>query len=185
MEKQTDQPLKLTIGVMFTLSRLLLLPVIIAGVALKIGWLSAGATSAAVLSDLADGGIARLRGEWTQAGKDLDSVVDFVLIHSVYIAFYATGNIPTYQFAVIYITMLMTLLVFFVHTSKGNEGLADTKFSRPTGALEYGYLLYLVAGEVIRHSRLWEQAGFVLFAVLAAMALIFCVECVVLLKKTA
>jgi phosphatidylglycerophosphate synthase len=184
MENEPDQPLKLTIGVLFTLSRLLLLPVIIAGVALKIGWLSAGAMLAAVLSDLADGGIARLRGEWTQAGKNLDSVIDFILIHSVYIAFYASGSIPTYQFAMIYITMLMTLLVFFVHTSKGNEGLADTKFSRPTGALEYGYLLYLVAGEVVPHGRLWEQAGIVFFAALAVMALTFCFECVVVLKKT-
>lgn len=184
MEKETEQPLRMTIGVMFTLSRLLLLPVIIAGVALKIGWLSAAAMTAAVLSDLADGGIARLRGEWTQAGKDLDSVIDFILIHSVYIAYYASGNLPTYQFVVIYVAMLMTLLVHFVHTAKGAEGLANTRFSRATGALEYGYLLYLVAGEVIPSNRLWDQAGFAIFAVLAVLAVIFCIECIVLLKKT-
>jgi len=186
VENQPGQSAKslVTVGVAFTLSRLIILPVIVAGIVLKIEWLAAGAMAAAVLSDLADGGIARLLGQWTQFGKDLDSAIDFILIHCVFVALYASGHLPTYQFVVIYAAMLMTLLTHFRHSARGGEGMAVTRFGRVTGALEYGYLLFVVASGVVPHSKLLDQAGLAFFAVLGLFVVTYCVECIVMLRKT-
>ena len=174
----------LTVPNMLTLSRLVLLPVVIAGVATDRGALAAGAMVAIVLSDLADGRVARRLGQASSAGSTLDSTVDFVLIYALFIAFYAAGRITTIQFAVLYLAMLTILGVqLLLGGTMGGEVLARTRLGKPTGALQYLYLVLLVAGEVGRESRLLAIVSNVVFAVLAIAIVLNTIECVARLRR--
>ncbi|MFB3881286.1 MAG: CDP-alcohol phosphatidyltransferase family protein, partial [Armatimonadota bacterium] len=100
-------------------------------------------------------------------GKTLDSTVDFVLIYSLFIAFYAAGRLATYQFAVLYLAMLTILTLQFAEIASASARTATTAVGKLTGALEYAYLLFLVAREAIRPTQALEAANIGLFSVLA------------------
>jgi phosphatidylglycerophosphate synthase len=176
----------LTAANVLTLARLVLLPVVIAGVATDRGALAACAMALVVITDLADGRIARHLGQASDFGKTLDSTVDFVLIYSLFITFYAAGRINTVQFGVLYLAMLTILgLQLLSGGSMGGEVLARTRLGKPTGALQYLYLLVLVAREVGRQSRTLAVASNIVFFVLAAAVVLNSIECVVGLRKVA
>jgi CDP-diacylglycerol--glycerol-3-phosphate 3-phosphatidyltransferase len=175
-----------TIANALTLARLVLLPVVIAGVAADRGALAASAMALVVLTDLLDGRIARRLGQASDFGKTLDSTVDFVLIYSLFIAFYAAGRITTVQFGVLYLAMLTILgLQLLSGGSMGGEVVARTRLAKPTGALQYLYLLVLVAGEVGRQSQALAVVSTIVFYVLAAAIVLNTVECVVRLRQVA
>ena len=171
------------IGIALTLSRLAILPVAIAGIAAGSRWIPPAAMVAAVMTDLADGGLARILGQYSQFNKDLDSTVDFVLIHAMFIALYVAGRIETWQFAVIYAAMLATFSLQVFGGSGLGGGVVRTRFGRPTGALEYLYLLFVVGRGAVTNRPLFAVVDSVLFAVLAASAAIYALECVSLLRR--
>lgn len=166
------------ISTVFTYTRLLILPVAIAAVTLGDYRLAAAAVGAAVLTDLADGGAATVLRQRSQFGKELDSTVDFVFIHCMFITLYATRHMPTYQFAVIYAAMLGTLTLQLVTGARGGSGVVRTTFGKTVGALEYAYLVLLVGGMALpRYASVVPSTW--LFGVLAAAIAVYLPECIV------
>jgi len=172
-----------TVGNTLTFARLILLPVVIAGIATGHGWIAVGAMAAVLVTDLLDGRIARRLGQAGPFGATLDSTVDFVLIYSLFIAFYASGRLALYQFVVIYIAMLVNLTVQMVAMGGGKAGgVVRTASAKVTGALQYVYLLFLVAREVLPASRAVAAADIVIFLLLAGSILISSSEFLARLK---
>jgi CDP-diacylglycerol---glycerol-3-phosphate 3-phosphatidyltransferase len=153
-------------GNLLTTSRLVLLPVIIAGVVENLGWLALGGMVAAWITDLLDGRLARRLGQAGPFGKTLDSPIDFVLIYSLFMTFYASGRLETWQFLILYLGMFATLLLQ-LSTSQAGE-VVSTKLSKVAGALEYTFLIFLVVAEVLEPTPLLAQIKLAFFLVLAA-----------------
>jgi CDP-diacylglycerol--glycerol-3-phosphate 3-phosphatidyltransferase len=176
------RPALLTLANALTFSRLVLLPLVIAGVATRHGFLAAGAMLAIWITDLLDGRLARRMGQASAFGKSLDSTIDFVLIYSLFIAFYAAGRLATWQFAFLYLSMLAILLLQFAQAATGGE-LAATSLGKVTGSLQYLYLLFLVAREVLPGGRAMAIANLSLFGALAAAIVLNAAECAVRVRR--
>ena len=187
MENQEPGRVRLfTVGNSLTLARLVLLPVVIAGIAMNMGYLAVAAMAAALVTDLLDGRVSRKLGTASDFGRDLDSTIDFVLLHSLFIAFYAAGRMTIYQFAVIYAAMLATLMLQLVTSgAKSDNGVIRTRFGKPVGGLEYLYVLMLVARELPFRQTALALASDALFGLLAVAAVLYVVECVAKIRKLA
>jgi phosphatidylglycerophosphate synthase len=162
---------------LLTFSRLALLPVVIAGIVTGHGWLAVVAMVLVWVTDLLDGRLARRQGQPSAFGKTLDSTVDFVLIYSLFITFYAAGRLATYQFVILYLGVLTILALQFSQMGTGGEGLAATRLGKVTGALQYLYLLFLVAREALPPYLLLPTVNTVLFGALTAAIVLHGVEC--------
>jgi cardiolipin synthase len=172
-----------TIGNGLTAMRLVLLPVIVAGIATHHGWLAVGGMAAALVTDLLDGRISRRLGQASAFGATLDSTVDFVLIYSLFIAFYAAGRLATYQFVIIYVSMLSNLMLQLGSMGSGKaDGVVRTVTGKIAGALQYAYLLFLVACEVLPKSHALTLANLTIFCLLAAAIALSTVRFVARLK---
>lgn len=183
-DKKTAGIKILTVGNALTLARLVLLPIIIAGIALNIGYLSVAGMAAAMATDLLDGRISRRMGTASDFGRNLDSSIDFILLHSIFIAFYAVHKIHTAQFAVIYTVMLSTLALQMVTSSVAEDkGVIRTKFGKPTGAFEYSYLLFLVIRQVLTPAPMLEWINWGIFGGIALFGVMYIFECIARLKK--
>lgn len=157
-----------TIGNALTVSRLVLLPAIIAGIALHIGYLAVVAMGLALLTDLLDGKVSRYLKQASEFGARLDSTTDFVFLHLLFVAFYAVHVIHTYQFLVIYAAMLVTMSVeSMANIASGRAKMPKTRFSKPTGAFEYLYLLFLVVRLVIPNTKPVMLVDSAIFAAIA------------------
>ena len=97
----------------------------------------------------------------------MDSTVDFVLIYSLFMTFYAAGRLDSYQFAILYLAMLTILTLQFAGIASGSKEAATTALGKLTGALQYGYLLFLVTREVIRPTPALDVLNIAFFGVLA------------------
>jgi cardiolipin synthase len=171
-----EQPELITAPNLLTFSRLILLPVVIVGVVTRHGYLAVAAMVLLWITDLLDGRLARRLGQSSSFGKSLDSTIDFVLIYCLFIAFYAAGRLATWQFAFLYLAMLGILSLQFAQAAGGGE-MAATSLGKVTGALEYAYLLLLVALEVLPASQFWSGVSMVVFAVLALAIVVNSAEC--------
>lgn len=172
-----------TIGNGLTAMRLVLLPVIVAGITLHMGWLAVAGMAAALLTDLLDGRVSRRLGQASAFGATLDSTIDFVLIYSLFIAFYASGRLATYQFVILYVSMLSNLLLQLGSMGSGNaEGVVRTVTGKIAGALQYTYLLFLVTCEVLPQSHILHIANLVIFCLLAAAIALSTVRFITRLK---
>jgi len=181
-ETKTMQTGLLTAANVLTFSRLILLPVVIVGVTTRHGYVAVAAMVVLWITDLLDGRLARRMGQASPFGKSLDSTIDFVLIYSLFITFYAAGRLATYQFAFLYLAMLGILSLQFAQGAVGGE-IAATSLGKVTGALEYGYLLFLVALEVLPGNRFWSSASVVFFGVLALAIVLNSAECAVKVRS--
>ena len=173
----------LTVANAFTFSRLVLLPVVIVGIATSRGWLTVTAMAVVLATDLLDGRIARRLGQSTPFGQTLDSTVDFVLIYSLFIAFYAAGRLATYEFAVLYLAML-TILSVQLLTQTGST-VASPATGKLVGALQYIFLLFLTAKEVLPEGPVLGPLHTGLFMVLAGAILFNSVACVRIIVRAA
>ncbi|MCX6344881.1 MAG: CDP-alcohol phosphatidyltransferase family protein [Armatimonadetes bacterium] len=172
-----------TIGNALTASRLVLLPIIIAGIALNMGYVAVVAMGLALLSDLLDGRVSRYLKQASEFGAALDSTVDFIFLHLLFVAFYAAHVIHTYQFLVIYAAMLMTLAVeFMANLVSDRAEVVKTRFSKPVGAFEYLYLLFLVVRLVIPNTTNVMIVDLVIFAAIALCVVLHLWESCVCLK---
>ena len=174
-----------TIANALTYARLVLMPFVMVGIVTHNGWLAVGAMFLAWLTDLLDGRVARKMGQGgTPFGKALDSTVDFALIYCLFIAFYAAGRLEHYQFGFLYLSMItvLTLQLFLQGTGHGEE-TATTAHGKLNGGLQYAYLLFLVALEVLPESDIIGMVHFVYFAIVAAVIVINSVECVLVMQK--
>jgi phosphatidylglycerophosphate synthase len=168
----------LTAANALTFSRLLLLPVIVVGIAIGPGWLAATGMLVVLLTDLADGRLARRLGQSSAFGKTLDSTIDFVLIYSLFIAFYAAGRLATYEFAILYAAMLTILSVQLSATATGADpASAPMPFGKLTGALQYAFLVFLAAAEVLPETGALARVHAGFFLVLAAAIALNTVWC--------
>jgi cardiolipin synthase len=170
----------LTVANALTAARLLLLPVIIIAVTMDQGMLAVLTMAAVVLTDLLDGRIARRLGQASAFGGTLDSTIDFVLIYSLFITFYAAGRLDTYQFVIIYVAMLTMFVLQIGSMGSGqSDGVVRTRTGKVTGALQYLYLLFLVAREVLPESSvvyIIDQAIFWPLAVSIVLSSIGCIR---------
>ncbi|UCC67961.1 MAG: CDP-alcohol phosphatidyltransferase family protein [Armatimonadota bacterium] len=165
----------LTIANVLTFARLILLPVVIVGIVTSQGWITVAGMALVLLTDLLDGRIARRLRQAAQFGKALDSTVDFVLIYSLFIAFYAAGRLATYQFAILYVAMLTILSVQLLTQSSGT--IASPVTGKLLGALEYVFLLFLTVREVLPEAPLLASLGLGLFLMLAGAIAVNTIVC--------
>jgi len=172
---------------LLTFSRLIFLPVVIYGLVSNQHWVAVGAMFAAWLTDLLDGRIARLMKQGgSRFGKALDSTIDFALIYCLFIAFYASGRLETWQFAVLYLAMVMILTLQFFLEGTGREGeVATSKLGKPTGALQYFYLLFLVVMEIpaVGESPVIQTIDLVYFTIMALVIVANAIEILMMLAK--
>jgi len=100
---QPSEPLVLVSPAnLLTFSRLIFLSVVIAGTVTRHGAVAMVAMLLLLITGLLDGRVARRLRQASSFGKALDSTVGFVLIYSLFVAFYAAGRSATYQSAIIY-----------------------------------------------------------------------------------
>ncbi|MGD9497073.1 MAG: CDP-alcohol phosphatidyltransferase family protein [Armatimonadota bacterium] len=186
-ETRTVQERMITPANLLTFARLVFLPVVIYGIATDQPWVTVGAMAAAWVTDLLDGRIARLmRQGGTLFGKSLDSTVDFAFIYSLFIAYYAANRLATWQFAVLYLAMITILtLQFFLTGSGREEEVASTRLGKPTGALQYAYLLFLAAHELpaVRDNPTVQTIDMIYFAIMAVVIVLNSIECVRLMAR--
>ena len=166
-EKVTTTGGFITAANVLTFSRLILLPVVIIGIVTHQGYVTVAGMVVILATDLLDGRVARRLHQAGGFGKTLDSTVDFVLIYSLFIAFYAAGRLDSYQFAILYLAMLAILTLQFAEIASGSKEAATTALGKLTGALQYGYLLFLVTREVIRPTPALDVLNSAFFGVLA------------------
>lgn len=100
-----------------------------------------------------------------------------MLIYSLFITFYAAGRLATYQFAILYLSMLGILTLQLLEGMGGET--ATTLLGKITGALQYAYLLFLVALEVVPEGRVLSLVNLVVFAALAVAIVLNTGECAV------
>lgn len=178
------QPSPVTAANLLTFSRLIILPIVIVGIATRHGYEAVVAMGVILFTDLLDGRIARRLGQATSFGKSFDSTVDFVLIYALFIAFYAAGRLSTWQFGFLYLAMLTIFLLQFALIAAGKgEEVASTALGKITGALQYGYLLFLVALEVLPGSSAISAANSVFFVVLACAIVLNSIQCVARIRS--
>ena len=181
----SPQPSLVTPANLLTFSRLIILPFIIAGIATSHGYLSVAGMVLAWVTDLLDGRVARRMALTSPFGKALDSTIDFVFIYLLFIAFYAAGRLETWQFGFLYLAMLTILSLQLVLGGTGRaEEVATTPLGKITGALQYAYLLFLVAMEMIPWTPILVMVNTVLFIVLAAAIVLNSVQCGVIILRT-
>ena len=166
-----------------TFARLILLPVIMWGIVKEHGWVAVIAMLLVWITDLLDGRLARRLGKPSPFGKALDSTVDFVLLYSLFIAFYAAGRLATWQFGFVYLSMLSILTLQLAGTATGSAETATTRLGKPTGALQYGYLIFLVLREVLPESAALDTFNLVFFGVLALAILANTAQIVIKLRS--
>lgn len=172
-----------TIGNLLTISRLVLLPIIIAGIALPMGYMAVIGMGVALLTDLLDGRVSRYLKQASEFGANLDSTVDFIFLHLLFVAFYAANIIQTHQFVIIYVAMLMTLAGQFMANLVSDRGeVIKTIFSKPTGAFEYLYLLFLVIRLVIPETQTVMIIDCIIFAAIAVCVVLHIWESIACLR---
>lgn len=172
---------------LLTFSRLIFMPFVIYGLVTDQYWVTVGAMFLAWFTDLLDGRIARLMKQGgSPFGKALDSTVDFVLIYGLFIAFYASGRLEHYQFAILYLAMLMILTLQFFLEGSGREGeVATSRLGKPTGAFQYFYLLFLVVLEIPAVKALsWiDTVHDIYFGIMAVVIILNAVEILIMLAR--
>ena len=172
---------------LLTFSRLIFLPVVIYGLVTDRYLVAVIAMFLAWITDLLDGRVARLMKQGgSRFGKALDSTIDFALIYCLFTAFYAAGRLTHFQFGILYLSMLSILTLQFFLEGTGHEGeVATTRLGKPTGALQYAYLLILVVLEI---PGLREMDGVIIahtiyFTVMAVVIILNAAEIVRMLTK--
>ncbi len=175
MTEEPHPPL-LTAANLLTTSRLVLLPVIILGIVSGRGYLAAGGMLLALITDLLDGRLARKLKQTSSFGGTLDSVVDFVLIYGLFITLYVAGRLVLWQFAVILLAMASVIVMQAPALLRGGA-VARTRFSKPAGALQYAFLLFLIGCEILPPLPWLRYINWTLFSVLAVAVIGSSVEC--------
>lgn len=172
---------------LLTFSRLVFMPVVIYGLVTDQHWVTVGAMFLAWITDLLDGRIARLMKQGgSRFGKALDSTVDFALIYCLFIAFYASGRLEHYQFAILYLAMLMIFTLQFFLEGSGREGeVATSRLGKPTGAFQYLYLLFLVVLEIpaVREIEWVTTVHDIYFGIMAVVIALNAIEIVMMLAR--
>ncbi|HOF89827.1 MAG TPA: CDP-alcohol phosphatidyltransferase family protein [Armatimonadota bacterium] len=174
---EEPRPPLLTAANLLTASRLALLPVIIVGLVSGRGYLAAGGMLLALITDLLDGRLARKLQQASAFGATLDSVVDFVLIYGLFITLYLIGRLAPWQFAVILLAMA-TVIVSQAPALLRGGAVARTRFSKPAGALQYTFLLFLIGCEVLPALPWLRYLNWALFGVLALAVAGSGIECI-------
>ncbi len=181
---EPKRPSLFTLPNVLTAMRLVLLPVIVAGIATDHGWVAVIAMFVAILTDLADGRLARRLSGATPFGKSLDGTVDFVCIYLTFVALYVAHHLLTWQFVVLYVQMLSILLLQIVMAGTGQgEGIVQTPLGKPVGALQYFYLLFLMAMLVVPRTPAIAIAEFYYFVVLTVAIGLNTLECISRLRR--
>lgn len=162
---------------LLTVARLFLLPVAVYGLATGRDYVAAGAITLAWLTDLADGFLARRLGPANPQGRSLDTVVDASFIFGLFLAFYATGWIPTYQFLTLYGLKLIVVLLQLSTLMARSFQPIGTHLSKLAGAFAYLYLLLLVGRLVLPEYPWFPSAQGAVFAALAVAVALNGAEC--------
>lgn len=170
-----------------TFSRLIFLPIVLFGVSRGYPWITVAAMFATWITDLLDGRIARLMKQGgTPFGKSLDSTVDFALIYCLFIGYYAARQLHSWQFAFLYLAMLTILTLQMTLGATGHEGeTATTRLGKPTGAMQYAYLLFLAVLQIpaVGAHPVVQTVDLVYFLLMAALIVANSIECVMTITR--
>lgn len=95
-------PAWLTLPNVFTLSRVLLSPIIIAAILSRRAFAALAIFAVAAATDIIDGYLARRLGSATASGAFLDPIADKLLMTGVYLALALAGSVPWWLVGVIF-----------------------------------------------------------------------------------
>jgi len=160
---------RFTYADVLTGARLLLLPYLLYALAASLTGLAAATLAAMIVTDLIDGRIARRTGQMRPFGAMLDSTVDFVVIHTLFTAFFAIGVLPWWKWLVIAVMGCVIAATQILSIQKGQAlSFEPVRFGKLVGQIQFAYLPLLTV------RTFWVKTGWivtadtVLFVVLAA-----------------
>ena len=83
-----------------------------------------------------------------------------------------------------FVITILSLQLFLTGTGRDEE-VATTRLGKPTGALQYAYLLFLAALEVLPESDIIATVHGVYFVVLALAIVANSIECIIVMRNIA
>jgi cardiolipin synthase (CMP-forming) len=162
-----NQKVQMTLANQITIGRIVFIPVIvILLIKQQMRWAFVLLTIS-VLSDLADGLAARLRGEQTQLGAFLDPLADKFLLTSVYLTLTAMRVIDVWVFVVIFSRDLLIVLGWCViYILTGSSKIVPRPLGKVTTAVQMAAAMAIVlpAPHFVGSMLIW---ALVLFSVLS------------------
>ncbi|HEY3397427.1 MAG TPA: CDP-alcohol phosphatidyltransferase family protein [Armatimonadota bacterium] len=160
-----------------TVSRLVLLPPLIVALTRREGVAAAVLMLVVWGTDLVDGWLARRLGTAGPQGQTIDTLVDFTVIFGLFVAAYASGLIPAYQFLIICGLKLVTFLLQLSTLAARHFRVIATHLSKLAGALAYAYAMLLVAILLTGPLPPMQLAQTVIFVLLALAIAANATEC--------
>jgi phosphatidylglycerophosphate synthase len=149
-------------------ARLIMLPYLIYALAVRIPGLALTTMAVMILTDLVDGRIARRLGQSRAFGAAFDSGIDFVIIYSLFTTFFAIGILPWWKWLIIFapaVLMAVTQILYLIRAPEVSFAVAPA--GKLVGAIQFGYLPFLLARTFWLRAEWALTAGHVIFTVLA------------------
>lgn len=148
-------------------SRLVMLPYLLYGLAVRLPMLVTATLAAMIVTDLVDGRIARRLGQVRPFGTVLDSTIDFVVIYATFTALWLIGVLPWWKWVVIFVPALLMAATQAAFVLRAAEVAAPTvRWGKLVGQIQFVYLPYLVGRTFWLRSAWAEAADHVMFGLL-------------------
>jgi phosphatidylglycerophosphate synthase len=150
---------RFTCADVLTGSRLLLLPFLLYALVAALPGLATATLAAMIATDLVDGRIARRSGQVRPFGAMLDSTVDFIVIYSLFTAFFAIGILVWWRWLVI-ATMGAVIAATQILSIRRGQALAfePVRFGKLVGQVQFVYLPLLLV------RTFWVRAAWIVTA---------------------
>lgn len=164
---------KFTYADALTGARLIMLPYLIYALVTQLAGVAVVTLLVMIATDLIDGRVARRLGQSRAFGGALDSGIDFIVIYSLFTAFFAIGLLPWWKWIVIIapaMLMAVTQILYLIKAPEVTFTLAPV--GKLVGQIQYGYLPLLLARTFWWDGGWAPSADHVIFALLA-VAIIF------------
>jgi phosphatidylglycerophosphate synthase len=150
-------------------ARLVMLPYLIYGLAVRLAGLALATLLVMIATDLIDGRIARRLGQSRTFGAAFDSGIDFLVIYSLFTTFFAIGILPWWKWIVIFapaILMAVTQILYLVRAPEVSFAVAPA--GKLVGQIQFVYLPVLLLRTFWLTAPWGVIADHVIFAILAA-----------------
>jgi phosphatidylglycerophosphate synthase len=127
-------------------SRLIMLPYLLYALAARLSGLALVTLLVMIGTDLIDGRVARRLGHSRAFGGAFDSTIDFIVIYSLFTAFFLVGVLPWWKWAVIFFPALLMAATQILSLLRADEvALSTAVYGKIVGVLQFIYLPLLLA----------------------------------------
>ena len=154
-------------------SRLIMLPYLVYALVARLAGLALVTLLVMIVTDLVDGRVARRLDQVREFGAAFDSTIDFIIIYSLFTAFFLMGVLPRWKWLVIFapaVLMAVTQVISFLRATE--VALAPAVFGKIVGMIQFAYLPFLLARTFWLSGAPVQTADHAIFAVLA-VAIVF------------